>query len=348
MKSCSLRFWSALGSASAYLLVATTATAQIVPDAAGQSNSTVTQQGNTSIIEGGTRNGGNLLHSFQEFSVPTGGTVVFNNAVDIQNIFARVTGSSVSNIDGLIQVNGTAHLFLHNSNGVIFGPNAQLNVGGSFVLTTNKEVNFADGTNFSASNSQTAPLLTVNIPGGLHLAGTDIGGNSNFTLPFSVGTVSSLSFAVPLLGPPPPPPGEQFNGKAPPPLNISSLFRARRAQFADVVKLFANQPCSRSSLASTFYVTGRGGLPPSPTDALTDEAVWVDLRDRSIMSGIGGSRKNSSPTTQHATPSTELVEATGWSIAPDGKVVLSANLTDVTPSSSSCQAFLPLSHSPTP
>ena len=119
-------------------------------------------------INNGVRSGNNLFHSFSQFSVPTNGAAIFNNALDIQNIFSRITGSQISNIDGIVTNQGNASLFLMNPNGIVFGPNAQLQLGGSFLGTTASSLQFPDGIEFNTGNI-TPALLSVNLPIGLQM-----------------------------------------------------------------------------------------------------------------------------------------------------------------------------------
>ena len=140
---------------------------QIVPDGTLPENTVVTTNEDIMEITGGTSVGNNLFHSFSEFSLPTGNTAFFDNAINIQNILSRITGGSISDIDGLIKANGTANLFLINPNGIVFGENATLDLGGSFIAGTANSIQFTDGSEFSAIDPQAPPLLTVNIPVGL-------------------------------------------------------------------------------------------------------------------------------------------------------------------------------------
>ncbi|PZV18369.1 MAG: hypothetical protein DCF22_01950 [Leptolyngbya sp.] len=86
--------------------------------------------------------GSNLFHSFSRFNLNGSESAVFQSGTAIRNILARVTGGNASIIDGLIQTQSTSvNLFLINPQGIVFGPNAALDIGGvsgrgSFVATT--------------------------------------------------------------------------------------------------------------------------------------------------------------------------------------------------------------------
>ncbi len=181
--------WTIASIASSFLASTLSVQAQIVLDRTLPNNSVVTPNGSILNITGGTADaaGINLFHSFQQFSLVTGQTAYFNNPLSVQNILTRVTGGQISTIDGIIQANGTANLFFINPNGIIFGANAQLNIGGSFIASTANSIQLANGSSFSATNPQTQPLLTIDTPIGLQLGANPApivvqGGGNNLRL----------------------------------------------------------------------------------------------------------------------------------------------------------------------
>lgn len=159
--------WCAVGLASGSVAIAPPTQAQVIPDNTLPIPSTVEAGCTLCEIEGGTQRGDTLFHSFTEFSVQTEGGALFNNAIEIENIFSRVTGEAVSDIDGLLQTQGTANLFLLNPNGIVFGPNARLEISGSLTASTADSLIFTDGETFSAIDPQAPPLLTASIRPGL-------------------------------------------------------------------------------------------------------------------------------------------------------------------------------------
>jgi filamentous hemagglutinin family protein len=157
------------------------AQSRIVPDRTlGDDNSRVVnnyQNNSTELLTGGAVRGNNLFHSFLELNVSEGRRAFFlSPSSNIQNIITRVTGGNRSEILGVLgtfqMINGKnaasgANLFLINPNGIIFGPNAVLNLGGSFIGSTASGIKFADGSFLSTNAPQTTPLLTVSVPVGL-------------------------------------------------------------------------------------------------------------------------------------------------------------------------------------
>lgn len=122
-------------------------------------------------IQGGTERGQNLFHSFQEFNISPNRVALFlvPNGT-IQNVFARVTGRNLSQIDGTLGTRldntfaaSNANLFLMNPNGIIFGAGGRLDVGGSFVATTANAIGFGNNAEFSTTSSGNAenPLLRI-------------------------------------------------------------------------------------------------------------------------------------------------------------------------------------------
>ncbi|URD51811.1 filamentous hemagglutinin N-terminal domain-containing protein [Chroococcidiopsis sp. CCNUC1] len=166
----SLFFYSFLIASLVSLFPLASVKAQIEPDnTLGTENSQVVPDivDGVDLINGGATRGSNLFHSFREFNINEGRGAYFSNPDGIANIFSRVTGGNPSNILGRLGVLGNANLFLINPNGIFFGRNASLDLGGSFFASTADSLVFDNNFEFSASDRAAPPLLAVNIPTGL-------------------------------------------------------------------------------------------------------------------------------------------------------------------------------------
>ena len=161
-----------------FLLPEGRALAQLTPDLTLGGESSIVTPGviiknqPADRIDGGVSRGTNLFHSFLEFNLNSGQRVYFASPTGIESIITRVTGANSSNILGTLGVNGSANLFLINPNGILFGPNARLDVSGSFFASTASSVVFAEGNLFSATTPQNPSLLTVSVPLGVQFGAT--------------------------------------------------------------------------------------------------------------------------------------------------------------------------------
>jgi len=130
------------------------ALAQVVPSSEGTST-VVDAAGDTLDISGGqlSRDSSNLFHSFEQFDLNAEQTANFVTNARIQNIVGSIRGGAASTIDGSIQVSGSnANLYLMNPAGILFGPNAKLNLSGGITATTANRIDFA-GEQLTANES---------------------------------------------------------------------------------------------------------------------------------------------------------------------------------------------------
>ena len=165
------------------LLAGSVTLAQLVPDNTLGEESSVIAPGLVNglpvdLVEGGAARGANLFHSFESFNIDAGQRLYFANPAGITDILSRVTGGSVSNINGLLGVDGSANLFLLNPNGIVFGPSAQLDIRGSFRASAANGITFSDGSVFSATVPGSS-LLSVSVPLGVQYNQPATGAISN-------------------------------------------------------------------------------------------------------------------------------------------------------------------------
>jgi len=109
----------------------------------------------------GRQKGGNLFHSFQGFNLNHSESATFSGPNSVSNIISRVTGGDPSNIDGLIRSTiPNADMYFLNPYGIMFGPNAKLDVQGSFHASTADYLRLGDGGRFDVRYPNDS-LLTI-------------------------------------------------------------------------------------------------------------------------------------------------------------------------------------------
>ncbi len=119
----------------------------------------------------GRQLGGNLFHSFSRFSLGSAETALFLGPGSVRHIIGRVTGGGVSQIDGgLISDIPGASLWLINPAGMLFGPNAWIDVDGAVHVGTADRALFTDGSRFDALTPG-GSTLTMAAPEGFGFLG---------------------------------------------------------------------------------------------------------------------------------------------------------------------------------
>jgi large exoprotein involved in heme utilization and adhesion len=82
---------------------------------------------------------------------------------------------------------------------------------------------------------------------------------------------------------------------------------------------------------SRFTVTGRGGLPPNPNETLNEEGLLEDLGTPAMARDRATTGVQTAAVASSSSSPNRLVEAQGWIIGADGKVILTAQAPTATP-----------------
>jgi filamentous hemagglutinin family protein len=140
----------------------------------------------------GRQVGSNLFQSFSVFNLSRGESATFSGPGTVQNVLARVTGGAASGIDGLLRSDiPGANLYFLNPAGVVFGPNASIDVQGSFHVSSASYLRLGDGARFAAATGgadllSAAPPAAFGFadarPGSIALHGTRLVGKPGTTL----------------------------------------------------------------------------------------------------------------------------------------------------------------------
>ena len=123
----------------------------------------------------GMQHGDNLFHSFQSFNLQSLERATFSGPDGIHNIISRVTGGNPSHINGILRSTiPNADLHFLNPAGVLFGPNARLDIPASLYVSTADYLKLEDGGRFDVTQPENS-LLTVAPPSAFGFLDAPIG-----------------------------------------------------------------------------------------------------------------------------------------------------------------------------
>jgi filamentous hemagglutinin family protein len=126
----------------------------------------------------GQQHGDNLFHSFQSFnlqSLKSLESATFSGPDSVHNIISRVTGGNPSHINGILRSTiPNADMYFLNPAGVIFGPNARLDMPASLYVSTADYLKLEDGGRFDVAQPVNS-LLTVAPPSAFGFLDAPIG-----------------------------------------------------------------------------------------------------------------------------------------------------------------------------
>jgi len=139
--------------------------AEIVTD--GSVGAGVTLPGPHYMVDAalGLQVGGNLFHSFQQFSLATDEQATFSGPSSVRAVISRVTGGRPSVIQGVIRsALPGADFYFFNPAGWLFQAGGGIDISGSLHISTASELRFADGSAWRADVPTTGSVFSVATP----------------------------------------------------------------------------------------------------------------------------------------------------------------------------------------
>ncbi|MCW6532573.1 filamentous hemagglutinin N-terminal domain-containing protein [Sphingomonas sp. MMSM20] len=154
------------------------------------------QAGTATIASGGagklqvSQASGKAIIDWQSFSIGAGGEVRIDNGAGAT--LNRVTGQSLSAIDGVLSATGSVYLL--NPNGVVIGKSGVVNTGGNFLASTGRISNeeFLAGGTLNIGNMSSAKVVNLgrvgSLGGSVALVGVTVDNKGEISAPKGTAT----------------------------------------------------------------------------------------------------------------------------------------------------------------